>query len=156
MKGDNIPDTDHVARLCKGSHLDDAGMPTAAAFMLRSTEGSTEIYLSVNWLEHLNLHDRGSEITEIRRIMSIKRKSIGATTILAVLNVGAARDKVREGTADRRAIDFLHEPEELQDSPARVSDPSHSGIYNLPVDDHSAAEQLALAVQQQTYSARSG
>ena len=48
MKGEAIPDSDHVGRYC-GARTVDNGEISAAAFMLRNTEE----YLSVNWLEEL-------------------------------------------------------------------------------------------------------
>jgi hypothetical protein len=58
MKDQPIPDTDHVARYCKASTVED-GEISAAAFMLREDER----YLSVNWLEELKLPNRAAEIT---------------------------------------------------------------------------------------------
>ena len=107
MKGDVVPDADHVSRLCGGSHIDD-GVVQAGAFLLASSHG----YLSVNWLEHLGLNDQAAEIAEVQRVLATKRK-VGATARLAVAVVGGLRAVVRSGSDDARDLRVLHEPEDL-------------------------------------------
>ena len=58
MKGDVIPDADHITRLCGGSHVREDGTISATAFKPRPGEA----YLSVNWLECLGLPDRDAEL----------------------------------------------------------------------------------------------
>lgn len=65
MKGDKIPDSDNIARLCKPMQAPD-GKIQATAFMLRADDES----LSVNWLEFLKCPDRNREIKELQRIYS--------------------------------------------------------------------------------------
>jgi hypothetical protein len=139
VTGDEIPDTDNVTRLCSLMHLNDDGWPEGAAFVLKTNEP----YLSVNWLESLGIDDRADQIVEVLRVLSTKRK-VAASAKLALINVAEAKAAVKAGSADRLDISFLHDPEDGQ-----FSDPSHSGIYNLPLADTdiSAAEQLALAVR---------
>ena len=131
MVNDPVPDSDHVSRLCKPSHIVD-GVPAATAFKLRAGEK----YLSVNWLEYLALSDRPSAIAEIRRVLNAKL-TISARAKIAILNVGTLRDAVRNSTGT--SLRVLHVPE--------PDDPSHSGIHDIPLDDHLIAEELALAVQ---------
>src|SRR5262245_3094289 len=104
MRGDDVPDRDHVSRLCGGSHIDD-GVIRAGAFIL----GGGHTYLSVNWLEHLGLNDRAAEIAEVRRVLATKRK-VGATARLAVAPVGEMRALVRNESDDARELQVLHEP----------------------------------------------
>ena len=139
MKGDKIPDSDHVIRFCRPMQVSD-GQIQAVAFMLRSGEKS----LSVNWLEFLNCSNRDSEITEIRNIYSTKL-DVGARAKLAVLNVGEVREQVLTESPDRRHIEVLHDPMD--------DDPSHSGIYNLEPDGELIAE-LILETVRETYHAR--
>lgn len=68
MKGDTIPDQDHVARYCKSTQAPD-GQIQATAFMLRANEET----LSVDWLEFLKCSSRKDEIAEIQEIYSKKR-----------------------------------------------------------------------------------
>lgn len=139
MKDDPIPDTNHIARYCKPTHISD-GKIQATAFMLREGEES----LSVNWLEFLNCTNRESEIEEIRNIYSKKLK-VGVNAKIAVLNVGEAREKVIKESQDRRKLEVLHNPEN--------DDPSHSGIYNSKQDNELIAE-LILETVREDYSAR--
>ena len=142
MKGDQIPDPDHISRFCRPLQVADDQIQ-ATAFMLRSNEES----LSVNWLEFLDCSSRDSEIDELRNIYPAKLK-VGARAKLAVLNVGEVREKVLTESPDRRRIEVLHDP--IEDD---VPDPSHSGIYNLREDDELIAE-LILETVLETYPAR--
>ncbi|MDE2216446.1 MAG: hypothetical protein KGJ87_04695 [Planctomycetota bacterium] len=141
MRGDTIPDKNHIARYCKPTQAPD-GQIQATAFMLRADEES----LSVDWLEFLNCPSRESEITKIRNIYSTRFRSVGASAKIAVLNVGEVREKVLKESQDRRNLEVLHNPE-------NPDDPSHSGIYNLKQDDEMIAE-LILETVHEAYSAR--
>lgn len=143
MRGDPLPDSNHIARYCKPTQAPD-GQIQATAFMLRSAEES----LSVNWLECLNCSSREHEITEIRNIYASTFNRVGANAKIAVLNVGEVREKVLTESEDRRNLEVLHDPKE--DEPP---DPSHSGIYNLKPDDELIAE-LILETVLEEYSAR--
>ncbi len=139
MKGEKIPDPDHIARFCRPMQVSD-GQIQAVAFMFRPGEES----LSVNWLEFLNCSNRDSEITEIRNIYSVKL-NVGARAKLAVINVGEVCEKVLTESPDRRNVEVLHDPMD--------DDPSHSGIYNLEPDGELIAE-LILETVRETYPAR--
>lgn len=139
MKGDKIPDSDHIGRYCKPSAVDN-GQIQATAFMLRGDEES----LSVNWLEFLNCSNREQEVAELRKIYTSKL-SLGARAKIAILNVGEVRKKVFTESLDRRNLEVIHDP--------LIDDPSHSGIYNLKHDDELIAE-LVLETVKETYSAR--
>jgi len=144
MKGDPIPDTDHIARLCQPKTVSD-GQIQAGAFMLKldiSEEG-----LSVNWLEFFNCSSREHEIDEIRNVYSLKFNRIGARATIAIINVGEVRERVLE-TEDRRNLEILHDP--IEDDPP---DPSHSEIYNTTPDDLLIAE-LILETVHEVYPAR--
>jgi hypothetical protein len=133
MKGEAIPDSDHVARYCGGRTVDD-GEIQATAFMLR--EG--EEYLSVNWLEALSRSDRTSEIRELQDLYA-RKLHVGVAARIAILNVGAVRAKVVRESQDMRLLRVLHEP-------IIPDDPSHAGIYDIPHDDDLVAELIAQAV----------
>ena len=139
MKGETIPDQNHIAQFCRPGQVD-KGQIQATAFMLREDEES----LSVNWLEFLNCSSRETEITEIRTIYS-KKLNIAARARLAILNVGEIRNKVLTESPDGRNLEVLHEPSK--------DDPSHSGIYNLKQDNELIAE-LILETVRESYSAR--
>jgi len=133
MKGDKIPDQDHITRYCKPSQAPDGNIQPSA-FMLRVNEES----LSVNWLGYLNCINRESEIAAVREIYKAKFK-VGATAKIVVLNVGEVRQKVLNETPDRRNLDVLHDP--------LTDDASHSGIYNLKQDNELIAELILETVR---------
>lgn len=139
MKGDKIPDPDHIARFCRPMQAPD-GQIQATAFMLRSGEES----LSVNWLEFLNCSTRDEEMSELRNVYS-EKFNVGARSKIAVLNVGEVREKVLTESLDNREIEALHDPWD--------DDPSHSGIYNLEPDGELIAE-LILETVLEVYPAR--
>lgn len=139
MKGDKIPDGDHIGRYCAPKTAPD-GQIQATAFMLRPEEES----LSVNWLEILNCSNRENKIAELRNIYS-KKLNVGLRARIAVLNVGEVREKVLAESQDSRNLEVLHDPSE--------DDPSHSGVYNLRPDGELIAELILQAVCE-TYPAR--
>lgn len=134
MKGDNIPNQDHISRLCFRKYITD-GEIQAGAFMLKSIEES----LSVNWLEYLNCPDRISEIDELRNIIAGKL-TVKRGEQIAVLNVGEVCDKVQNESPDKRNLEVLHNPREL--------DESHSEVKNLKHDDELIAELILQAVRE--------
>ena len=138
MKGDPIPDQDHISRYCSAMHCTENGQVTGTAFQLRQIEEC----LSVNWLEFFHLADRQEEIREVRKVLRLK---LGAKAKIAVLNVGETISYVRTQSPDARNLSMLHEPEE--------DDPSHSGIYGFQYDDHLIADLIAEMVEE-TYPAR--
>lgn len=133
MKGQAIPDSDHVARYCKASTVEHDEI-SATAFMLRATDG----YLSVNWLEELRRSDRASQIRDLQELYARKLR-VGAAARIAIINVGTVRTKVERESPDRRVLRVLHDPDEPDDL-------SHSGIYDIPYDDEIVAELIAQVV----------
>jgi hypothetical protein len=140
MKGEVIPDSDHVAHYCGGSTIQEDGDISAAAFMLRRNEE----YLSVNWLECLAIADRSAQIRNLQGVYASKLQ-VGAAARITVLSVGSLRAKVQQESPDQRTLSVQHEPEE--------NDPSHSGIFGFTQDDEIVAELLAQAVLEK-YPAR--
>jgi len=139
MKGETIPDQNHIARFCRPMQAPE-GQIQAMAFMLRADDES----LSVNWLEFFNCSNRENEIAKIQTIYS-ETFTVGARARIAILNVGEVRKKVLTESPDGRNLEVLHDPS--------INDPSHSGIYNLKQDDELIAE-LILETVRESYSAR--
>lgn len=139
MKGQIIPDSDHVARYCNPATVENSEI-LATAFMVRSSDE----HLSVNWLEELKRPDRASQICDLQELYARKLR-VRAAARIAILNVGAVRAKVEQETPNRRLLRVLHDPE--------ADDPSHSGIYDIPYDDEIVAELIALVVLEK-HSAR--
>jgi hypothetical protein len=140
MKGDEIPDHDHVARYCSPTRVSNEEIQ-ATAFMLRPADNS----LSVNWLEYFKCLSREGEIDELRKAYAAKKLIVKASGRIAVLNVGEVRNKVLTESPDSRNLEVLHDP--------LIDDPSHAGIYNLKHDNELIAE-LILETVRETYPAR--
>ena len=140
MKGDEIPDQDHIARYCRATQAP-GGEIQATAFFLREGEES----LSVNWMEFLSCPNRESEIAQLRNIYFAKLNRVAAGAKIAVLKVGETRQKVLMESQDRRNLKVLHNPE--------VNDPSHTGIYNLKPDYQLLIAELILQTVLEAYPA---
>lgn len=136
MRGDRLPDQDHISRYCRPKTLQEDGQPSRTSFMLRPNEE----FLSVNWLEYFNLPNRQAQITQVRRVI---RLTLQATAKIAVLNVGGILDRVYRNSDQVLAV--LHEPEQ--------DDPSHSGIHGYRHEDDWVADLIAEEVRE-TYPAR--
>jgi hypothetical protein len=134
MKGDPVPDRDHISRYCSATRCTETGDVTGAAFMLRPNDR----YLSVNWLEFLQLASREEEIREIRRVLS-SQLTLGTYAKIAVLKVGDVRNRVLNESPDSRNLSVLHEPVD-------EDDPSHSGIYGMGVEDQLLADLIAEVI----------
>jgi len=141
MKGDKIPDQDHVARYCSPIHAP-GGEIQATAFMLRQSDTS----LSVNWLEYFQCSSRLRVIAELRKAYSAKKLTIKVDGRIAVLNVGEVCSKVLTESPDRRKLKVIHGPKE--------NDPSHSGIYNLRYNDDMLIAETILETILEVYPAR--
>lgn len=137
MKNDPIPHDNHVSRYCGFQHIDGKGRVTGQAF--RHREG--EEYLSANWLEYFESAELSTQMQEIRSALMRKGRKIGAKSKFAVLNVGELKEYVRKESGNGSVLSVLHEPEE--------NDPSHSGIYGVPVDDFLIAEIIAAFVREE-------
>ncbi len=144
MKDEPIPPHHHVSRYCRGGSLLKNGEVTGTSFFLRDNDE----YLSVNWLEFLELDDRDSEIKEVRRVLGTKL-NLGSTAKIAVLNVGDMQDHVRKNSLDHRDLRILHRPDDPSDKP----DPSHSGIFETRQDEQLIAELIAEKVLE-TFAAK--
>jgi hypothetical protein len=142
MKGDIIPDEDHIARYCKPSKISEDGQIEFGAFMLRNVDKG----LSVDWLELLKCSNRDDEIIAMRKIYP-SRISVSAKAKIAILKVGEVREKVQTESLDKRILKVIHEP------PVGVPSDPHSEIYNLKHDDELIAELICETIRE-TYPAR--
>jgi len=134
MRGQRLPDRDHIARLCPPKTAPN-GIITGAAFLLKPNEDG----LSVNWLEFLNCSCRDNEIKEIRGIYTRKFNRVPKAARIAVLNVGTMCNTVFEQSPDNRRVVVYHKPD-LPD------DPSHSEVFNLRDDNELIAELILRTV----------
>jgi len=144
MKGNSIPDINHVTRYCGGSRVKEDGTISGDAFRLRKLRGGqVEEYLSTNWLELLGKENRVEEIGEVQKILALKMQCVGSTARIAVLNVGETCGYVKLNSDDKRILRVLHEP-----STKPYNDPSHSGIHNLKLEDALIADLIAQTVKE--------
>lgn len=129
MKNDQLPTTDHIARYCKPTTIEN-GQIQASAFLLRSGES----LLSVNWMEYFKSNKREDLINEIRKLYKIKFNRVPRNARMAVLNVGDVIDKVYQESLDNRVLGIVHDPSN--------NDPSHSSIDNMNPDNEFIAELI--------------
>lgn len=131
MKGDRIPDSDHVVRHCSGRSVD-GGHVMALAFELKEHE-----YLSVNWLEYFGVISREAQVDavwhELQNYLTLRKSGR-----LAVLNVGDARAVIESELSLKLTVS--HEPE---DDDGRPMGESHCGIYGYTDSDPFVAVLLA-------------
>lgn len=135
MKGEAIPDSDHVLRYVGGRHLDldSDGQPIAlgSGFISRPHERNSP---SCNWLELL----RGHLEDQVQQVRNAARVRYGATGRLARLNVGTITRVVAEGTQDGRAVTVVYDPLDAEGEWA--ADPSHALMTNVPDADDPEGE----------------
>jgi hypothetical protein len=141
MPGPEIPESNHVSRLCGASKCDD-GQPLGAAFMLKPGE----LYLSTNWLEYTGGPSRADQLTVIRQHLTNKGMRLPVNGRLAMFHLQTMIDHVQSNTPDARRLTAHHEP-------ILPYDPSHSGVYGYTVDDQLIADLIAQTVQE-VYTAR--
>ena len=132
-----LSDSDHVARHC-GDHKCPGGNVQATAFFRRPSE----LGPSVNWLEyHADCTDRRQVLMRIVQTLRLKGRSVGVNSWMSILNVGRARNKVREESDRRVELAFVHLPEPI--------DGSHAEIHGLEVEDEFVGELLAQVAREE-------
>lgn len=125
MKGDTLPQSNHVSRYCAPKSAPE-GEPTGASFIMKPEEE----YLSVNWLEYFGNIGRNAQIAQIREHINIKLAKSG---LFAILNISDVVNLIKD-----KSLTVLHEPEN--------GDPSHSGIHGYDHEDLMVAELMAQTV----------
>lgn len=121
--GSKVPDSDHIARYCKPGTLNENKIPTGDSFRLRSNEPS----LSVNWLEFLDANNRNNAIKKLRQCFAQKGFAVKVSGKFAVLNVDTIVTYVHNECGC--LLEVIHEG---------GKDPSHCGVYNIPVSEDKA------------------
>jgi hypothetical protein len=131
MKGDPLPNKDHIARYCKFKSLSEAGQPLGSAFVLR--EERNEKYLSVSWLEYFGRLSIEELLQAVRDHFSLIPKK---SARYAVVNVGDTINYVNVNS--ERKIKITHEPSN--------SNPSHSGVRGYSYEDEMIGDLIAQKV----------
>ena len=155
MTRDSIRDEHHIARHLNPKKIEESGLPAEHAFEPKA--GSRMV--SVNWLERFDGEpDQEAQLERVREVLG-RRREIKPSHRLALLNVGSAKQAVRNSLADgaalgvleplgvEAAIDVVEDPD--LDSP--VPDPSHAHIMlpELPEYHELAAAALRGVVRPQ-------
>jgi len=108
VKERKIPDSNHVLRYCRPSHVKMEAIK-AGAFELRSGEE----FLSVNWMEYFkDAASTDAQVAAIRKVMN-EKFTLESSGRFARLNVGEVKERIN-GAQVRRF-------------PSK-KDPSHAGI----------------------------
>lgn len=139
MKGDQLPDPDHVSRLCSRQRLNESGEPLGSAFLPRENDD----YLSVFWLERTGRTGRDQQLVEIRRRMQRVDLKLRVQSRIAVLQIGRTRAGVQSEIG--KEIRVLHEP---VGADGREIDDTHAGIHGITPDDLELAECLARLTEE--------
>jgi len=136
MKGDLLPDKDHVSRYCPNTQIYEDGDIDSAVFSLRKMKDGPEKYLSVHWIEFFS-GEIEEALVEIRPYLK-RIRDYTPESVCAVLNVGHCKEHVKEYSDDNRALGI--KSEESRNNPA------HAGIYNLSMDDDIVLELITEIV----------
>ena len=131
MKGDDLPEDDHVVRYVKPSMVLEDGTADGSEFRLRAAKPD-EKCLSVNWLEAVG-GGKEYQLSEIRRRFRLQVRPKGR---FAELNVGAVLHAV---SRELDTLRLVHDPLEAEDG--FDADRSHAEVVGLPPGD---SDQAAL------------
>lgn len=139
MKGDILPDSDHVLRYVRRSFVD-PGAATGvqgAAFISRPID---ENQASYNWMEFYE----GEDEQRVQEIVSRSRLTRKPRDLFVKLNVGNVLAEVKSAFADEENLpdlSFVHDPLDA-DEKFQLDDQSHSLMINMPA----TGEPLAQAI----------
>ena len=121
MRGDLLPDDDHVVHYLRPGLIEDEEV-TGGAFQRR--EG--EIALSVNWLDYFRDQPKEQQLREVRRLFRVQVRPNGR---FAELNVGRTRRHLAD---ELEALKFVEDPLTADLDNGHDEDPSHALIEGLP------------------------
>ena len=107
--GDQLPDSDHVSRWCRGRDVE-SGRPKLSAFYPRQSED----YLSFNWIEHFS-PDHETAVDKIRDSIPL---SVREGDRFVVLNVADVMESILAGGARSPSVRFC----------PKCNNPSHVAI----------------------------
>ena len=147
MKGDVIPEGNHVVRYCKPRYVvRRSKLPEIDAFRLDRARG--EKSLSVNWIECfdssvlLDTRDqREAAIVWVRDVMHYDLHSNGAFAFFRVDEIKRAVE-VAGGTDPYLESDPSPAQPATDNRSARGPDPSHALVLGIPEDDYAVGVQL--------------
>lgn len=142
MKGDPVPDPDHILRYVGGTHVDqdDEGQPVIAggAFIAKPKDDNCPSY---NWLEILN----GSLEERVQQVRDAARMKYGGTARLARLNVGQVRQFIRD-EAEGHGVTVIQDPL-AADANYPEPDLSHALMTNVPDENEPKGELIGQLIR---------
>ena len=150
MKGDVIPDENHVLRYCKPKYVSQVnGLPERDAFRLEPGDDET---LSVNWVEYFDaavaMATREEREVAVARVREVIQLGLGVTGAFALFRVEDVKRAVETGGGANPYVE--HDPKDSQPAsgrwPARGPDPSHALVHGFPEDDYGVGVELRSLV----------
>ena len=146
MKGDVIPEEDHVVRYCIPRHVSRRSkLPEIDAFRLRHGK---EDSLSVNWIEHFDrcivLDTRDQREVAVAKVRDVMQYDPDVRGAFAFFGVDEMKRAVAAGGGVNPYVE--HDPKPVQPAsegrPPRPPDPSHALVLGFPDDDREVGVQL--------------
>lgn len=139
MKGDLIPDPDHILRYVGGIHVEKDGTIAGGAFIAKPKDENCPSY---NWLEIL----QGTLDERVQQVRNATRMTYGKTAKLARLNVGQVRQFIRDEAEGHEAT-VIHDPLEAE-AGYPLPDPSHVLMTNIPDENQPKGELIGDLIRQ--------
>jgi hypothetical protein len=121
MKGDLLPDNDHVVRYVRPGLIDGEEV-TGDAFHRKEGEPAP----SINWLDHFRNQPKEQQLREVRRLFRLQVRPKGR---FAELNVGQTRRHLAD---ELEALNFIEDPLAADPVNGHDEDLSHALIEGLP------------------------
>lgn len=133
MKGDPIPDSDHVLRYVRRSLIDEEGAPSGPAFLSRPRDDNSASY---NWLEYYS----GSDDERLAEIRKRRRLEYRPRDVLAKLNTHHVLSRLHEEFEDC-GVAIVHDPLD-PDETYELDDQSHALMLNIPAKGEALGEAM--------------
>jgi hypothetical protein len=139
MKGEPVPDTDHILRYVAPGKVgeDDQGKPliAGAAFIAKPKDNNRPSY---NWLECFD----GPLVDKVAQVRQLARLRYAAKGRLVRLNVGEVCSHIRENTDNGHVVTVVHDPRDPDPVNSCPADPSHAVMTDVPGEDDPFGEEI--------------
>lgn len=139
MKGNPVPDPDHILRYAGGVHVEKDGTILGGAFIAKPKDDNCPSY---NWLEILE----GSLEDRVQQVRDAARLTYGKSAKLVRLNVGQVRELIRD-EAEGHVVTVIHDPLEPEEK-CPLPDPSHTLMTNVPDENDPQGELIGDLIRQ--------
>lgn len=143
MRGDPVPDPDHILRYVRPGFvqdgLDGEEVLLGGGFISRPRDENNASY---NWLEVLE----GTLEERVQQVRTAARMGYGAKGRLARLNVGQVRQLIKD-EAEGREVTVIHDPLESEER-YPLPDPSHALVTNIPDENDPQGELIGDLIRQ--------